>query len=51
MKSTERLEQQDIDAVHQAEREGGHPIGHRAVRQVLERTDTAQQGFDGVVNA
>lgn len=49
-KQTERLEQQDIDAVFEAEREGGHPLGHRAVKEVLEKTDLAQQQFDGMTS-
>lgn len=49
MGRTERLEQQDIDRVIEAERQGSHPIGHRAVREVLEVTTTAQQEFERVV--
>lgn len=50
MSKAEQLDQQDIDAVFEKEREGGHPLGHRAVRQVLEVTEVVQQGFDGTVN-
>ena len=42
MKRTEQLEQQEIDAVFEAEREGGHPIGHRALLPVIERPEAAQ---------
>lgn len=50
MGRTERLEQEDIEAVFEQEREGGHPLGHRAVRQVLEVTPLAQQDFEGRTN-
>lgn len=50
MGRTERFEQQDLDAVIEAEREGGHPIGYRAVREVLEVTPLAQQRYEGTVN-
>ena len=49
-RQTERLEQEQIDAVLEAERQGGHPLGHRAVREVIERTDIAQSEFEGRVN-
>lgn len=42
MTRTEQFEQPEIDAVIEAEREGGHPIGHRALLPVIERTDVAQ---------
>lgn len=49
MGRTERLEQPDIDAVIEAERQGGHPLGHRAVRETLEVTPLAQQEFERTV--
>lgn len=50
MSQTERHEQPDIDRVIEAEREGGHPIGHRVVREVLEVTPTAQAEYDRIVH-
>jgi len=50
MRRTEQIEQAFIDEVIEREREGGHPLGHRVVKMVLERTETAQAGYDGVVN-
>lgn len=50
MGRTERLDQQDIDTVFEAEREGGHPLGHRAIKDILEVTDLAQQQFDGITH-
>lgn len=50
MSRTEKLDQQDIDAAIEREREGGHPLGHRAVREELEVTPLAQEGFEGRVN-
>lgn len=50
MGRTERLDQQDIDAVFEAEREGGHPLGHRAVKEVVEKTELGQQQFDGMMD-
>lgn len=54
MSRTEKLEQQDIDAAIEREREGSHPLGtrlgHRAVREELEVTPLAQEGFEGRVN-
>lgn len=49
MGRTERLEQPDIDAVIEAERQGGHPLGHRAVVETLEVTPLAQQEFERTV--
>jgi len=50
----EQHDQQDIDVVFEREREGGHPLGtrlgHRAVREILEVTPLAQEGFEGGVN-
>jgi len=51
MSKTERYDQPDIDAVVEQEREGGHPIGHRAVKQVLEATPLAQQRFDTTMSS
>lgn len=45
-KQTERLEQEYIDESIERDRIGGHPLGHRAVREVLEITQTAQEGYD-----
>ena len=53
MSRAEQHDQQDIDVVFEREREGSHPLGtrlgHRAVREELEVTDVAQQGFEGKV--
>lgn len=50
MSKTEKFEQEFVDQVFEAEREGGHPLGHRAVKQVLEVTDLAQQAFDRTIS-
>lgn len=42
MNRTERIEEPEIIASLEAEREGGHPIGHRALLPVIERPDAAQ---------
>ena len=39
MNRTERLEEQLIEDVLERERVGSHPIGHRAVEQVVESVD------------
>ena len=50
MGRTEQFEQPDIDRAIEAERQGGHPIGHRVVREVLEVTPTAQAEYDRIVH-
>lgn len=50
MSKAEQYDQPDIDKVIEAEREGSHPIGHRAVREVLEVTPLLQQDFEARTN-
>lgn len=50
MGPTERLDEQDIEASLERDRVGGHPLGHRVVREVVEKTPLGQQQFDGMTS-